>query len=105
MPKNSKTAINEFMEKCAKTFGTDEVVFNYIYGNHRFSVGWGSYQKPYIEFRVNNKHCNKFIYIDGSRYVTAKKEFDIVYDILCDYMYKGGDFAGAFRAIKKQLNQ
>lgn len=105
MPKNAKTAINEFMEKCAKTFGTAEQDFIYIYGDHRFFVNWGSYQKPYIEFKVNNKHCNKFIYIDGSRYVTAKKEFDIAYDILCDYIYMGADLAGAFKAIKKQLNQ
>ena len=104
MPKNVKTAMTEFMEKCAKTFGTAENDFTYIYGNHRIVVG-AICLKPTIEFKVNDKHCDKFIYLDGSRYVTAKKQLDIVYDTLCDYMYKGGDFAGAFRAIKKQLNQ
>ena len=105
MPKNGKTAINEFMEKCAKTFGTAEQDFVYIYGDDRFFVNWGSYEKPYIGFKVNNKTTDKFIYIDGSRYVTAKKEFDIVYDILCDNMYMGGDIKTAIKAMKKQLNQ
>lgn len=31
MPKNGKTAINEFMEKCAKTFGTAEQDFVYMF--------------------------------------------------------------------------
>ena len=104
MPKNVKTAMTEFMEKCAKTFGTAENDFTYIYGNHRIVVG-AICLKPTIEFKVNDKHCNKFIYLDGSRYVTAKKQLDIVYDILCDCMYMGADITAAFKAIKKQLNQ
>lgn len=104
MPKNVKTAVTEFMEKCAKTFGTAEADFIYIYGNHRIVVG-AICQKQTIEFKVNDKHCDKFIRIDGSRYVTAKRELDIVYDTLCDYLYRGADIRAAFRAIQKQLNQ
>ena len=104
MPKNVKTAMTEFMEKCAKTFGTAEADFIYIYGNHRIEVD-AICLKPTIEFKVNDKHCNKFIYLDGSRYVTVKKQLDIVYDVLCDCMYMGADITAAFKAIKKQLNQ